>query len=104
MAASVAMDDTTCFVRNLPFSINDDKLTEMFSEIGPVKKAFLVREKGSDKHKGYGFVTFALKEDAEKAAKKLGGKKEDGRTLQVRCCPIACTAWRPSPGAASIQL
>lgn len=86
MAANVPTDDTTCFVRNLPFSVDDDKLADIFSEIGPVKKAFLVRERGSDTHKGYGFVTFALKEDAAKAAQKLAGKKEDGRTLQVLCC------------------
>lgn len=38
----------TLFVRNLPFCITDDKLGEIFSETGPVKRAFVVKEKGKD--------------------------------------------------------
>ena len=38
----------TLFVRNLPFSVTDEKLGEIFSETGPVKRAFVVKEKGKD--------------------------------------------------------
>ena len=37
---------TTIFVRNLPFETSAQKLEEEFSKFGPVKKAFVVKDKG----------------------------------------------------------
>lgn len=34
------------FVRNLPLSTTDQHLENVFSEIGPIKRAFVVRDKG----------------------------------------------------------
>ncbi len=36
----------TLFVRNLPFSTTNDKLEELFGEVGPLKKCFVVKDKG----------------------------------------------------------
>ena len=45
---------TTIFVRNLPFEIRDDQLEKEFSEIGPIKRAFVVKDKG-EKINCFGF-------------------------------------------------
>lgn len=34
------------FVRNLPFSTTDQDLEKLFSEIGPIKRSFVIRNKG----------------------------------------------------------
>ena len=73
------------FVRNLPYSTTDASLTEAFSnEFGPVKEAFIVAERGpGGKSKGYGFVYFALAEDAASAVAKSKSFKVDGRAVTI---------------------
>lgn len=34
------------FVRNLPFSTTDQDLENIFSEVGPIKRCFVIRDKG----------------------------------------------------------
>ena len=34
------------FVRNLPFSATDQDLENIFSEVGPIKRCFVIRDKG----------------------------------------------------------
>jgi nucleolar protein 4 len=72
----------TCFVRNLPASVGEQQLQQLFSDVGPVKKAFLVREKGA--HKGLAYVTYALARDATQAAQRLNGKVFSGSAIHVR--------------------
>lgn len=76
-------DRRTVFVRGLSHAVGDEQLSEAFSAIGPVKHAFLVKRKGNEKHKGFGFVQFALEEDAQRAAQELHGTKLQGRTIKV---------------------
>ena len=76
-------DKRTVFVRGLSFAVGDEQLEEVFSSIGPVKHAFLVKKKESGKHKGFGFVQFALEEDAVRAVQELDGTKLEGRTIKV---------------------
>lgn len=44
------------FVRGLPFNVTDERLAAHFSDIAPVKRAFLVRDKISKESRGFGFV------------------------------------------------
>ena len=34
------------FVRNLPFSTTDQDLENIFSNVGPIKRCFVIRDKG----------------------------------------------------------
>ena len=49
-----------------------------------MKKAFLVRRGRDGPHRGFGFVQFALAEDAARAAASLHGAELSGRKLKVR--------------------
>jgi RNA recognition motif-containing protein len=45
------------FVRGLAYSVTDEGLAAHFSAVAPVKRAFVVKDKGADKKsKGFGFV------------------------------------------------
>ncbi|XP_064596036.1 LOW QUALITY PROTEIN: RNA-binding protein 28-like [Liolophura sinensis] len=71
----------TLFIRNLPFSVTEQRLEEVFSEIGPVKRCILVKDKETGRGKGYGFVVYSMLEDAVEAKSKI--KKVDGRNVFV---------------------
>jgi len=60
---------TTIFVANLPFSVDDEQLIELFTKCGPIRTAHVVRNKG--KSKGFGFVEFENQEGQQKALKEM---------------------------------
>ncbi|XP_078139213.1 RNA-binding protein 28 isoform X2 [Centroberyx gerrardi] len=75
------MPAITVFVRSLPTSASNQRLEEIFSEIGPVKQCFVVNEKGTDKCRGFGYVTYAMEEDAQRAMKEV--KEYDGQRISL---------------------
>ena len=88
-ASAAAQDDPrTVFVRGLDVSVGDEQLLEAFSSIGPVKHAFTVKRRDgsghqSQNHKGFGFVQFALEEDAIRSVHELHGTRLSGRVIKV---------------------
>jgi len=69
------------YVSNLPFSIDDKKLGEVFTGY-KVKNAYVaVRRNG--RSKGFGFVDFGASEDQQKAL-KLNGHEVEGRPLTIQ--------------------
>lgn len=63
----------TLFVRSLPAIATSDKLTELFSQNYPLKHATVVMDTETKQSKGYGFVTFADAEDAQRAVDENTG-------------------------------
>ena len=77
-------DARTVFVRNINFGIDEAKLEDRFADIGPVRQCFLVRNRGEEQHRGFGFVQYAIPEDADRAVQELDGADLHGRKLKVR--------------------
>jgi RNA recognition motif-containing protein len=71
------------YVGNLPWSVDDAKLKEIFSEYGEITEAVVITDKFSKRSKGFGFVTFADAESGKKAEEAMNGKEVDGRELRV---------------------
>ncbi|KAG1838824.1 hypothetical protein DFJ58DRAFT_615370, partial [Suillus subalutaceus] len=57
----------TLFVSNLPYDATSTDLQTTFSDLAPVRYAFVVSKKGSGESKGFGYVSFSIKEDAQTA-------------------------------------
>ncbi|XP_010429055.1 PREDICTED: RNA-binding protein 28-like [Camelina sativa] len=74
---------TVC-VSGLPYSITNAQLEEAFSEVGPVRRCFLVTNKGSKEHRGFAFVVFALPEDVKRAIELKNGSTVGGRRITVK--------------------
>lgn len=70
---------------NLPYSATTTDLQTLFSDVGPVRSAFVVLEQGSRVSKGVGYVTFAIKADVQAAIEQAcsEGITLDGRKLRV---------------------
>ena len=71
------------FVRSLPSTVTSEALTKLFSDTYPLKHATVVLDPDTKQSKGYGFVTFADAEDAERAKEEFHGKSFQGRKLKV---------------------
>uniref|UniRef100_A0A8C1HMX5 RNA binding motif protein 28 n=1 Tax=Cyprinus carpio carpio TaxID=630221 RepID=A0A8C1HMX5_CYPCA len=65
------MPAVTLFVRRLPATATNEHLAEVFSEIGPLKNCFVVRDRETEKCRGFGYVTFSMEEDAQRAIKEV---------------------------------
>src|SRR3989344_2243991 len=71
------------YVGNLPFSVDDDKLRDVFSQFGEISEATVIQNKFSGRSKGFGFVTFGSDEDAQKAISEMNNKDVEGRKIVV---------------------
>ena len=76
------MDKNKLFVGSLPWSVNSDGLKEMFAQYGDITEAVVITDRNTGRSKGFGFVTFAKEEDAQKAL-EMNGKEVEGRTIVV---------------------
>ncbi|EEP76238.1 potential RNA binding protein [Uncinocarpus reesii 1704] len=62
------------FCGNLAGEVTDDSLLKAFSKYPSVQKARVVRDKRTEKSKGYGFVSFSDGDDYFRAAREMQGK------------------------------
>lgn len=71
------------FVRSLAKEVTTESLTEFFSDSYPIKNALVVLDKDTKESKGYGFVTFADVEDAQRALEELNGANLQGKKIRL---------------------
>ncbi len=71
------------YVGNLSFDTNDDQLNSIFTPFGAVVSARVIKDKFTDRSRGFGFVEMENNEEADKAIAALNGKEVDGRALKV---------------------
>jgi len=71
------------YVGNLPFSVDDQQLTDHFSQAGAVESAKVIMDRASGRSKGFGFVEMADDEGAQAAISQLNGKDFMGRAMTV---------------------
>jgi len=72
------------FVGNLPFTMTDDSLMQIFSAHGKVISANVVFDKFSHRSKGFAFVEFETEEEAKAAMQALDGSEQEGRNIAVK--------------------
>lgn len=73
------------FIGNLSHTIKDESLWESFSSCGPISYVRVIREKGTGKGKGFGYVAFKDRSSIELAL-KLDGTKCEGRKMRIKRC------------------
>ncbi|XP_058099097.1 small RNA-binding protein 11, chloroplastic-like isoform X1 [Magnolia sinica] len=71
------------FVSRLSYYTTDEELTKAFSKFGKVTEARLVRDRRTQRPKGFGFVTYESEVEAQKALKAMDGRIFGGRLIFV---------------------
>ncbi len=71
------------YVGNLPYSVKDSDLNQLFAAHGVVQSAQVIMDRDSGRSKGFGFVEMASDQDAQAAIGALNGKDMGGRNLTV---------------------
>ncbi|XP_065290416.1 RNA-binding protein 28 isoform X1 [Dermacentor albipictus] len=88
----------TLLVRNLPPDAKESKLEELFGDIGPIKRCFIVRDKTQQSMcKGVAYVTYASTADAEAAVERSRQRslKWGDRVLAVKAAAPKATRGEP---------
>lgn len=76
--------NATLFVSSLPYEATSTDLVTHFSFVGPIRHGFVATDRESGKSKGVGYVTFALREDAERALAELDGGAFGAKGRKIR--------------------
>jgi len=71
------------YVGNLPYSVTDSDLQQMFAAHGTVQSAQVIVDLSTGRSKGFGFVEMSTDAEAQAAIQGLNGVEKDGRTLTV---------------------
>jgi RNA recognition motif-containing protein len=78
------MNGCKLYVGNLPYEVTSTELMAIFESYGEIIEAMVIPDQfRQELSKGFGFVTFASKEDCTKAL-EVNGKEYKGRPLSVQ--------------------
>jgi cold-inducible RNA-binding protein len=71
------------FVGSLSWNTTDEGLRRAFEKFGEVLEAKVIKDRETDRSRGFGFVSFANPKDAMDAMQGMDGQELDGRTIKV---------------------
>ena len=72
------------YVSNLPYSISEEELEALFSELGVVTSTKIITDRETRRSRGFGFVEMESDEDGEAAIEELNGAELHDREIQVK--------------------
>lgn len=91
-------NDFRIFVGDLGNEVNDDVLAKAFQKFNTFAKAKVVRNKHTNKTKGFGFVSFT---DTVEGAKAL--REMDGKYIGNRPCKLRKSTWDERTNTQAMQ-
>ena len=71
------------YVGNLSYRTTEAELKEAFAQFFEVRRAKIVKDRETDRSKGFGFVEMDDANEGQKAIDALNEKELGGRTLRV---------------------
>jgi RNA recognition motif-containing protein len=74
---------TQVFVGGLAWHTNDETLREGFERFGTVRDAGVVKDGDTGRSRGFGYVSFVTRAQAEAAVAGMNNKEFDGRVIRV---------------------
>ena len=76
------MQQNKLYVGNLPYTVDESQLRDLFSAYGEIEDLALIMDRETGRPKGFAFITFSTQQAAEKALEQ-NGKDLGGRSLKV---------------------
>jgi len=71
------------FVGSLSWDTDDHSLRQAFERFGEVEDAKVLTDRETGRSRGFGFVTLANTDDAQRAIEEMNGRELDGRAINV---------------------
>ena len=71
------------FVGGLSFQTTEDVLADAFAKAGSVVSAVIIKDRMTQRSKGFGFVEMDTEEEAQAAIAMWNGQELDGRRVAV---------------------
>jgi cold-inducible RNA-binding protein len=71
------------YVGNLPYTIGENDLQELFAQVGGVESVSVMRDQATGRARGFAFVEMNTEEGAQKAITELNDSQFGGRNLTV---------------------
>ena len=72
------------FVGGISYEVSEEEIRKLFSKFGKLKDVHLATDRETKKSKGFAFVTFSKKSDANKAIREINGHNLKGRKISVK--------------------
>lgn len=76
-------NENKLYVGNLPYSVDEKALEELFAPYGNVVEAIVIKDRQTGRSKGFGFVTMGSSDEAQAAIEALNGQEVEGRPIVV---------------------
>lgn len=75
--------DVRLYVGNLSYNTSDEDLRTLFAQAGTVSSATVVKDRDTNRSRGFAFVEMATQVEAQKAISMFNGYMLDNRALTV---------------------
>jgi RNA recognition motif-containing protein len=86
------------YVANVPYTVSDQDLRELFEQYGEVSSAKIIMDRETNRSRGFGFVEMANDDQGRQAIEGTNGKPFRGRDLVVNEARPRTPGDRPSFG------
>jgi translation initiation factor 3 subunit G len=82
--ADAQQQEASLRVTNLSEDVKEGDLYDLFGQVGRLQRVFLAKDQTTGQSRGFGFVHYYSREDAQKAINMLNGHGYDNLILQVQ--------------------
>uniref|UniRef100_A0A2K5HIG5 RNA-binding protein 3 n=1 Tax=Colobus angolensis palliatus TaxID=336983 RepID=A0A2K5HIG5_COLAP len=79
----MSSEEGKLFVGGLNFNTDEQALEDHFSSFGPTSEVVVVKDRETQRSRGFGFITFTNPEHASVAMRAMNGESLDGRQIRV---------------------
>lgn len=91
---AMSSEEGKLFVGGLNFNTDERALEDHFSSFGPISEVVVVKDRETQRSRGFGFITFTNPEHASNAMRAMNGEGVEGSGRQSRA------AWEATTGPA----
>jgi len=79
-----AQQEASLRITNLSEDVREGDLQDLFGQFGRLQRVYLAKDMATQQSRGFAFVTYWTREDAQRAIKNLNGHGYDNLILQVQ--------------------
>ncbi|NUN34811.1 RNA-binding protein, partial [Escherichia coli] len=79
----MSTEDGKLFVGGLSFDTDENGLEQVFAPYGHIMEVVVIKDRETQRSRGFGFVTYRSADEAKEAMQTKNGETVDGRQIRV---------------------